>query len=215
MAKGNTTVILLIAAAAAAGLFLYSQSASAGTGGGGAGGGGGGGGGGSGGGGGGSGGGGGGSGGGGKKKKRPALPKGAKLYGDPSKVPDGFDWESNAIFISDDCTTVAEGAFFFPEWQHGRIPGSSLRETLEGTSNGAANPVTGYFDHMIQALGWRRPEGAGWQVLMEASPTCGAIDESQWPKALKSWKKDFFKRTEKFFDENVDYSADFDTDGAE
>ncbi len=44
----------------------------------------------------------------------PSKPRGI-VWGDPGKIPADFDYQSNKIWISSDCTAVAVGAYFFAE----------------------------------------------------------------------------------------------------
>lgn len=73
------------------------------------------------------------------------------FWGDPDKIPDAFDWSSNQIWVSPDCSTVACGYWVWaegtgPDGEAARVPMSKLVAAISNDSDQRVRPPRPQFN---------------------------------------------------------------------
>ncbi|MCR9162853.1 MAG: hypothetical protein ACE37F_14135 [Nannocystaceae bacterium] len=73
------------------------------------------------------------------------------FWGDPDKVPEDFDWSSNQIWVSPDCSTVACGYWVWaegtgPDGEAARVPMSKLVAAISNDSDQRVRPPRPQFN---------------------------------------------------------------------
>jgi len=76
------------------------------------------------------------------------------FWGDRSKVPEDFDWSSNDIWVSPDCSTIACGYWFWAEGmldgKDSRVPVRQLVESIDDDSDPKVRPPRPKFNGVGQ-----------------------------------------------------------------
>ena len=128
----------------------------------------------------------------------------------PTKLPEGFDFGGNGLYVSVDCDYVIEGNLFWPTGSLSAVEAPTLEAVLAVSRD---NTVVGYLDYLIDTLGYRQPEQVAWKILEEASPMCASVDPAQWGEGLQAWYETFVARVSDYMEEATLLAGDdFDPD---
>jgi hypothetical protein len=126
-------------------------------------------------------------------------------------VPASFNPNGNLLWISPDCDTVAEGAWFMPTLVQA-ITGNNidtmdahlaLRSPPGSSDPRAQNGIYGFIDYLINDQGYEQPEDVTARIFSEASPMCAAVDPSQWGPALAEWYQEFAGRVAEYVESEM------------
>ncbi len=125
-------------------------------------------------------------------------PKGGGRYWAPRRSKpafNDFDFGSNKLWISNDCTVVAEGRHFFPgDWATTNTRAEEA-STLSATLDlGPDNTVMGFIDYLVDQEGIEDPLVVAARILEEASPQCASVTDDTWGEAMRAWYDSLVRR---------------------
>lgn len=139
------------------------------------------------------------------------LPKGRGYGGGQwgtGKVPADFDWNSNDLYLSPECDTVAEALYFMPSGRWiSECEADTLADTLDHPEcTTPPNAVYGFLAYLLDTEGLTDPIEIATRVMLEAQPGgefCIGMDPDTWPEPLALWWTSFVDRVTEYVEASI------------
>jgi hypothetical protein len=124
-----------------------------------------------------------------------------------SGCPAAFNYASNNLWISLDCTSACCGEMFWPgpdALPPGQGPPAEEADTLDAVLSIPGNTALGFIDYLIQQEGLEQAEEIAARVITEISPLCADVDPNvDWGDGLRLFHEWLLIRLVPYVDEWV------------